>query len=478
MLSGRRDRGPISLGSSARSRFPVRRAGNAPVTGKRHRDNVKPTPRAAPRGPFREEFWRSPLRGRWLTSVLGLVLLIGIPIVAVTGLLSYIAYQPHLGNNAVGAGVGRLGLDLFAWPTRPAWLYAFTQGVHVSVGLALAPVLAAKLWSVTPRLFEWPPVRSPAHALERLSLMLLVGSAAFEFVTGILDIQRWFPLGFYFPAAHYYGAWVFIAAFTMHAALKLPTMRQGLASRREVIATAPAGERALSTRPVVQPAVSLPTVTAASGAPRPLASPSPLPTTFSRRALLGTVGAASALLMMQGAGESIGGVFRSLAFMAPRRTGPGPNGFPVNSSATQAGVYASDVNDSWRLSLMGARAVSLSLDDLEALPQHTYDLPIACVQGWSTMQRWSGVRLRDLATLAGVRGPAIVQSVSLARNGSPFNQTTLGPEQVADERSLLALRVNGVRLSLDHGYPARVIAPAVPGVHCTKWVKRMRFTRA
>ena len=121
--------------------------------------------------------------------MLGLVLLIGLPIVAITGLLSNIAYQPHLGDNLVGTQVDRLNFDPFAWPTRPSWLYAFTQGVHVSIGLALVPVLLAKLWSVIPRLFEWPPVRSPAHALERLSLIVLVGSALFEFVTGIIDIQ-------------------------------------------------------------------------------------------------------------------------------------------------------------------------------------------------------------------------------------------------------------------------------------------------
>jgi len=58
-----------------------------------------------------------------------------------------------------------------------------------------------------------------------------------------------------------------------------------------------------------------------------------------------------------------------------------------------------------------------------------------------------------------------------------FGHATLGHEQVADERSLLALRVNGLDLSLDHGYPARVISPAIPGVHCTKWVSNMTFRR-
>src|SRR2546421_11046383 len=109
-----------------------------------------------PPGPFRSEFWRSPLRGPWLTAALGLVLLIGIPVVAITGLLSNDAYQPGLGGNALGRTIGPLDFYLFGWPTDLPWLYAVTQGLHVTLGLALVPVLLAKLWSVIPRLFSWP----------------------------------------------------------------------------------------------------------------------------------------------------------------------------------------------------------------------------------------------------------------------------------------------------------------------------------
>jgi DMSO/TMAO reductase YedYZ molybdopterin-dependent catalytic subunit len=56
-----------------------------------------------------------------------------------------------------------------------------------------------------------------------------------------------------------------------------------------------------------------------------------------------------------------------------------------------------------------------------------------------------------------------------------FGRASLGHEQVAADSSLLALRVNGLDLSLDHGFPARIISPAVPGVHCTKWVTNMTF---
>ena len=94
------------------------------------------------------------------------------------------------------------------------------------------------------------------------------------------------------------------------------------------------------------------------------------------------------------------------------------------------------------------------------------------MEGWSTTQRWTGVRLRDLALLAGGRGQLQVQSLQKA---GQFAQTTLARNQVADERALLALRVNGADLSLDHGYPARIIVPALPGVHNTKWVAALTF---
>lgn len=121
--------------------------------------------------------WRSPLRGPRFTAVLGLVLLVGMTLLFVTGLLSYAAYNPNLAAvNDKTPGKGLLGFYLFSWPTDPHWLYRLTQGLHVTVGVVLVPVLLAKLWSVVPKLFALPPARSIGHALERLSLLLLVGA--------------------------------------------------------------------------------------------------------------------------------------------------------------------------------------------------------------------------------------------------------------------------------------------------------------
>ncbi len=181
----------------------------------------------------------------------------------------------------------------------------------------------------------------------------------------------------------------------------------------------------------------------------------------------------------RGRATAIGGPLRALAIFGPRdRKGSGPNGFAVNRTAAAAQITPEKVGASWQLELAGAgAAVKLTRDQLLAMPQHTYDLPIACVEGWSTTQRWTGVPVTRLAKLAGVDGAATVRNISIETDGV-FTAATLSKTEIADERTLLALKVNGVDLSLDHGYPARIIGPALPGVHCTKWVSKMQFSEA
>ncbi|MFG2972119.1 molybdopterin-dependent oxidoreductase [Streptomyces sp. NPDC048331] len=406
-------------------------------------------------GPTRPEFWRSPLRGPWLTAVFGLVLLVGITLLFVTGLLSYAAYNPDLARiDDQTPDKGWLGFYLFSWPTSPYWLYRLTQGVHVVLGVVLVPVLLAKLWSVIPKLFAWPPVRSVSHGIERLSLLLLVGGAGFEFVTGILNVQLHyiFPGSFY--VLHFYGAWVFIGAFVVHVAFRLPRALRA-------VRAGPVGPEAGTEE--------------AAG----LVSPRPAPPTISRRGALGMVGLGSLALLLVTAGQSVGGRWRRTALLAPHGQDPGtgPNGFQINKTAASVGIRPSDVGPAWRLTVRGSgRQVVLTREELLAMEQHEAALPIACVEGWSTPdQLWSGVRLTDLAALVG-RGTdtpqALVESV---QRGGSFSSVVLRDNQVRDHRSLLAVRVNGAVLSPDHGYPARVIVPGAPGVHQTKWVTRVTF---
>jgi DMSO/TMAO reductase YedYZ molybdopterin-dependent catalytic subunit len=367
-------------------------------------------PAALRRGPFREGAFSSRLRSTGLTSRLGVALGAAFVLCFVTGLLSHLIQHPPW---------------WFWWPSRPVGLYRVTQGVHVATGLACVPLLGVKLWSVYPRLFAWPPVRSIAHAAERVAVAALVAAALFQVISGILNIAHWYaPMPFFFTAGHYWVAWLAIGALLIHVGVQLPIVRSAL-------------------RRPVEPA---------------------------RRALLAGVAAAAGLITLTTAGQTVRPL-AGLGLLAPRRPDIGPQGLPVNRTAAAAGIVP---DSGYRLMLTGpAGERSLDLAGLNALPQHTVELPIACVEGWSASARWGGVRLRDLVTLAGgAPDRATVLVESLERRGR-YRATTVPPEHVRDPLTLIALRAGGEVLHPDHGYPARLIAPNRPGVLQTKWVGRI-----
>jgi DMSO/TMAO reductase YedYZ molybdopterin-dependent catalytic subunit len=163
---------------------------------------------------------------------------------------------------------------------------------------------------------------------------------------------------------------------------------------------------------------------------------------------------------------------RNLALFAPRRPDIGPQGIPVNKSAVGARVVADAQSAAYRLTVGGrvTQPLSLSREDLLAMPQHTADLPIACVEGWSASAAWTGVRVRDLVAAAGGDPQNATVEVRSLQKRSVYKTSQLNAPHVRDGDTLLALAINGEPLHLDHGYPCRLVAPNRPGVHQTKWV--------
>jgi len=424
---------------------------------------VRLFPKDPPPGPTRDSFWKSPVRGPWMTSILGTLLLPLVVIVGFTGFMSHAAYNPDLGTNPIVPRDSDFDLLLFDWPTGPTWLFALNQGLHTIVGIIVVPLILAKLWSVFPKLFAWPPIGSLAQALERISLLLLVGGAGFMWATGLLNMQLYYPWSFNFVVAHYYGAWVFSGALAVHVLTKLTVIRTAYAERG-----------------VLKPLMD----DVAHTVPEPhnpngLAPQDPGPATISRRGVLGLVGATSAGLFLVTAGQSIGGPLRAIALLAPRGRGAagGEQGFPVNKTAAVAQITAAMVGPDYRLKLTGASSKELTRRQLTRMRQHTETLTIACVEGWTTRQTWTGIRLMDLARMAGMKDGQLLQAISLQEAGV-LRQTTLSRDQVMNPKSLLALKVNGEDLSMDHGFPARIIVPAQPGVHNTKWITELKVLDA
>ncbi len=86
------------------------------------------------------------------------------------------------------------------------------------------------------------------------------------------------------------------------------------------------------------------------------------------------------------------------------------------------------------------------------------------------------MRLAELARQAGVDPEDVTDAfVRSLQPAGVLSKASLNGDQVRAADSLLALKVNGADLPLDHGYPARIIVPALPGVHNTKWVASITF---
>ncbi|NEA99608.1 molybdopterin-dependent oxidoreductase [Streptomyces sp. SID13726] len=351
--------------------------------------------------------------GRWLGPAFAVCFL--------TGLVSHFMQHPP----------GWLADDL---PSRPVWGYRLTQGLHVASGIAAIPLLLAKLWTVYPRLFEWPALRSVRHALERLSVAVLVAGAVFELATGLLNTAQWYPWPFSFVPVHYAVGWLVVGALLLHIAVKSPEIRAHWTRRSP-------GTLAL-------PAVDEP----------------------DRRSLLAALTAAVGAVTLTTVGQSFTPL-KGFILFAPRHPDKGPQTLPVNRTAAAAGV-GRIAHEEYRLTVAGPRPYTLTLDELRALPQHEVELPIACVEGWSRSARWTGVRVADLLERAGVPEQARVRVVSLQLRGG-YRVSEMGHRHARDPLTLLALRLNGEELDPDHGYPARLIAPDRPGVLQTKWVGRL-----
>ena len=349
-----------------------------------------------------------------VAAILGIALGVSFGLCFLTGLAS------HLAQNPTGP---------FAWPARPRDLYRWTQGVHVVSGMASIPLLLAKLLSVYPRLWRWPPLSGIASALERAALVPLVGGSLLLLLTGTQNIWYWYPTPFSFVATHHWTAWVTVGALIVHVGAK---------------------------------------ATVAAAALR--AGPGDGPAAAARRGFLRAAVAASALVALDYLGQVVSPL-RALALLTPRRSDAAQQGVPVNKDAATAGVTALIADPGFQLRVTGAVARPLTLDlaALRAMAGREADLPIACVEGWSVGARWRGVPLRALLAAAGAGEfrAVIVRSV---QTKGPYTGVRLGRAQAMDPDTLLATELNGAPLSPDHGYPLRLIAPGNPGVAQTKWV--------
>jgi DMSO/TMAO reductase YedYZ molybdopterin-dependent catalytic subunit len=138
----------------------------------------------------------------------------------------------------------------------------------------------------------------------------------------------------------------------------------------------------------------------------------------------------------------------------------------------------------WTLTLTGLVSgtdVVLRLPDLARHEQHAQITRLCCVEGWSAIAGWSGVRFADLLRgyppAAGAKWASIESAVNLDGRGNPDPYyVSIDLPTAQHPQTLLATHLNGVPLGPDHGAPLRLVAPMKLGLKNIKAITRIAYT--
>jgi DMSO/TMAO reductase YedYZ molybdopterin-dependent catalytic subunit len=160
--------------------------------------------------------------------------------------------------------------------------------------------------------------------------------------------------------------------------------------------------------------------------------------------------------------------------------------FRVNSLDTPSDTrYADAARDdfgAYRLPVVGLvdRPHTFTLAELRAMPLQTQITRHDCVEGWSAIGKWTGVRLATIIAMAQPQSGAryvIFRCFDKDDSGTEYYES-LDLHEAAHPQTVLALDLNDKPLDPDHGAPVRLRVPTQLGYKSAKWVRRIELAAA
>ena len=129
----------------------------------------------------------------------------------------------------------------------------------------------------------------------------------------------------------------------------------------------------------------------------------------------------------------------------------------------------------WRLAVDGlvARPVTLTLDELRAMPAGRQITEVVCEEGWSYIAEWIGTPLATVLEAAGVK-PEARYVVYQSHDDNAWDSIDL--DEARHPQTLLAWGMNGGDLPVPFGGPLRMRVPRQLGYKSTKYVNRLVVT--
>jgi DMSO/TMAO reductase YedYZ molybdopterin-dependent catalytic subunit len=128
----------------------------------------------------------------------------------------------------------------------------------------------------------------------------------------------------------------------------------------------------------------------------------------------------------------------------------------------------------YRLNVFGLvdRNLSISYEELLALPAYSEVAYMPCVEGWGFNAKWTGFRVTDLLNLSGLKPSAnyvVFHTVEGYSTGLPL-------DYLRDEKILMAYGINDLTLPTERGYPLQLVAKDRYGYKWAKWITDVEVT--
>ena len=144
-------------------------------------------------------------------------------------------------------------------------------------------------------------------------------------------------------------------------------------------------------------------------------------------------------------------------------------------------VHAANGFADWKLSVSGLveKPLELSLAELRALPSRTQIARHDCVEGWSCIGKWTGVKLKALLDQAGLKPNAryvvFYCADDLGQTGAEDGKyyESVGLEDAVHPQTILAYEMNGQALPIEHGAPLRLRVERQLSYKMAKYVMRI-----
>jgi hypothetical protein len=126
----------------------------------------------------------------------------------------------------------------------------------------------------------------------------------------------------------------------------------------------------------------------------------------------------------------------------------------------------------WKLHVVtpGGRELSLTLDDIKALPRVEMTTELRCIEGWSQVVHWAGARLRDFAAKHQMQS----EYVGLETPDAGY-YVGLDSDSALHPQTLLCYEMQGAPLTPAHGAPLRLVTPVKYGIKSIKRIGAIKF---